>query len=133
MSKPSAYSPKTCHFGGIKNHQPRSRCTWLNLFINLFSIPGLYHHIIGQAGFPLGNCRRERFPFDTRNMDILHVAIWLHDHGLLPDDVQIGDIEQWARLVRGLPLDNDRMLTGIGNYPHATLEKPSKNILGRYM
>jgi len=80
----------------------------LNLFINLFSIPGLYRHIIGQAGFPLGNRRRERFPFDTHNMDLLHVAIWLHDHGLSPDDLQIGDIEQWAHLVRGLPPDNEQ-------------------------
>jgi hypothetical protein len=36
-----------------------ARHTWLNLFINLFSIPGLYHHIIGQASFPLGNRQRE--------------------------------------------------------------------------
>ena len=41
-------------------------------------------------------------------MDILHVAIWLHDHGLSPDDLQIGDIEQWARVVQGLPPDNEQ-------------------------
>src|ERR1700691_4425974 len=37
-------------------------------------ITGLYRHIIGQAGFLLGNRQRERFPFDTRNMDVLPIS-----------------------------------------------------------
>ena len=36
-------------------------------------------------------------------MDIIHVAIWLHDHGLLPRNPQVEDIERWAHLVRELP------------------------------
>ena len=49
--------------------------TWQHLFWDLFSIPGLYAHIIGSTRFPLGNRRRERFPFDTQNMDMIHVTI----------------------------------------------------------
>jgi hypothetical protein len=48
---------------------------WQHLFRDLFSIPGLYAHIIGSIRFPLGNHQRERFPFDTQNMDMIHVTI----------------------------------------------------------
>ena len=57
----------------------------------------------------MGNRRRERFPFDTRNMDFIHVAIWLHDHGLSPHNPQVEDIKQWACLVRETPLSNEQM------------------------
>jgi len=30
----------------------------------------------------VGHRIRDGFPFDTRNMDLSHVALWLHDHGL---------------------------------------------------
>jgi hypothetical protein len=69
------------------------------MFMSLFSIPGLYRAIIGRTGFPLGNRTREHFPFDTRNMDIVHVAVWVHDHGLNVSNPQVGDIERWAQYV----------------------------------
>ena len=77
-----------------------ARKTWQHLFRDLFSIPGLYAHIIGSTRFPLGNRRRERFPFDTRNMDIIHVAVWAHDHGLDPQSPAVREIEDWAARVR---------------------------------
>jgi hypothetical protein len=32
-----------------------ARQAWITTFLNLFSIPGLYAHIIHTTGFPLGN------------------------------------------------------------------------------
>ena len=87
-----------------------ARRTWNDMFVLLFSIPGLYRAIIRRTGFPLGNRTREHFPFDTRNMDIVHVAVWVHDHGLDVSDPQVGDIEHWAQYVRldsGNPRDSD--------------------------
>ena len=42
-------------------------------------------------------------------MDFIHVAIWLHDHGLSPRSPQVEDIERWARLVRETPPSNERV------------------------
>jgi len=86
-----------------RHHQTSTRAarrTWNDMFVLLFSIPGLYSAIIKRTGFPLGNRTREHFPFDTRNMDIVHVAVWIHDHGLDVCDPQVEDIERWAQYVR---------------------------------
>ena len=87
-----------------RRHQDAStklaRRAWQHLFRDLFSIPGLYRYVVGQTQFPLGNRRRERFPFDTRNMDIIHVAIWAHDHGLDPQSPTVEEIEDWAIRIR---------------------------------
>jgi hypothetical protein len=74
--------------------------TWNDMFVLLFSILGLYRTIIRRTGFPLGNRTQEHFHFDTRNMDIVHVAVWVHDHRLDVSDLQVGDIEHWAQYVR---------------------------------
>jgi len=36
--------------------------TWVATFLNLFSIPGLYAHIICATGFPIGNCTQNNSP-----------------------------------------------------------------------
>jgi len=72
------------------------------MFVNLFSIPGLYRAIISHLGAPLGHRIRDGFPFDTRNMDLSHVALWLHDHGLSPDSLELRQIETWALRVRAI-------------------------------
>jgi hypothetical protein len=80
------------------------------MFVLLFSFPGLYRAMIRRTGFPLGNRTRKHFPFDTHNMDIMHVAILIHNHGLDVSDPQVGDIERWAQYVRsdgGSPCDSD--------------------------
>ena len=82
-----------------------ARRAWYNTCIRLFSVKGLYSALIERLGFPLGNRRRERFPFDTRNVDIYQVAVWFHDHGLYKRQPELQDIERWARLVRGLDGD----------------------------
>jgi hypothetical protein len=76
--------------------------TWYDRCIALFSVPGLYAAIIKRLGFPGGCRRRERFPFDTRNLDAIQVALWFHDHSLYPIRPEVQDIERWVRLVRGL-------------------------------
>src|SRR5882762_11404739 len=58
-----------------------ARQAWITTFLNLFSILGLYAHIICTTGFPMGNCTRERFPFMTNNLLYLQVTAWIHDHG----------------------------------------------------
>ena len=86
-----------------RHHQTSTRVarhTWNDLFVLLFSFPGLYSAIIKRTGFPLGNRTREHFPFDTRNLDIVHVAVWIHDHGLDVSNPQVEDIERWAQYVR---------------------------------
>jgi hypothetical protein len=87
-----------------------ARRTWYDRCIALFSVPGLYAAIIKRLGFPGGCRRRERFPFDTRNLDAIQVALWFHDHSLYPIRPEVQDIERWAKLVRGLDgeiQDND--------------------------
>jgi len=79
-----------------------ARLRYSNMFVNLFSIPGLYRAIISHLGAPLGHRIRDGFPFDTRNMDLSHVALWLHDHGLSPDSLELRQIETWALRVRAI-------------------------------
>ena len=73
--------------------------TWQHLFQDLFSIPGLYTYIIGSTRFPLGNHRREWFPFGTQNMDMIPMAMWAHDHGLDPQSPAVREIKDWATRV----------------------------------
>lgn len=47
----------------------------------LFSISGLYAHIIENAGFQIGNMEHLTcYPFDTTNLDIIQVAGWFRNH-----------------------------------------------------
>ena len=73
---------------------------WITTFLELFSIPGLYAHIIHATGFPMGNCTRERFPFMTNNLSYLQVAVWIHNHGLRAEDPTMGYLEDWAKSCR---------------------------------
>jgi hypothetical protein len=77
-----------------------ARQTWISTFLDLFSIPGLYAHIIHATGFPVGNRTRERFPFITNNLSYLQVAVWIHDHGLRAEDPTVGYLEEWAKSCR---------------------------------
>src|ERR1700674_5110589 len=67
-------APFGCH--GV-NATKLARQMWIATFPNLFSIPGLYAHIIDATGFPVGNCTQERFPFMTNNLLYLQVAVWM--------------------------------------------------------
>ena len=77
-----------------------ARQAWITTFLDLFSIPGLYAHIIHTTGFPLGNRTRERFPFITNNLLYLQVTTWIHDHGLHANDPTVGYLEDWANSCR---------------------------------
>jgi len=77
-----------------------ARQTSIATFLDLFSIPGLYTHIIHATGFPVGNRTRERFPFMTNNLSYLQVTVWIHDHGLHAEDPTVGYLEDWARSYR---------------------------------
>jgi hypothetical protein len=79
-----------------------ARLRYSNMFINLFSIQGLYRAIISRIGAPLGHRPRDGFLFDTRNMDLSHVALWLHDHGLSPASLEVRQLETWASRVRAI-------------------------------
>jgi hypothetical protein len=71
--------------------------TWITTFLDLFSIHGLYAHIIQATGFPMGNHTRERFPFITNNLSYLHIMVWIHNHRLLAEDPTVGYLEDWAK------------------------------------
>src|SRR5882762_5835716 len=71
--------------------------TWIATFLDLFSIPGLYAHIIHATGFPMGNRTQEQFPFMTNNLSYLQAAVWIHDHGLCAEDPTVGYLEDWAK------------------------------------
>jgi hypothetical protein len=74
--------------------------TWIATFLDLFSIPGLYAHIIHATGFPVGIRTREQFPFMTSNLLYLQVTVWIHDHGLHAEDFTVGYLEDWAKSCR---------------------------------
>ena len=78
-----------------------ARRAWYAMCVDLFSVPGLYRALVRRGSFPLGNRRRERFPFDTRNVDFMQVATWFHDHGLDAADPTVAEMERWATLLRG--------------------------------
>lgn len=88
----------------VRRHQDNAtkiaRNIYRQMFLELFSIQGLYAEIITRSRAPLGTRPREGFPFDTRNMEIHHVAFWLHDHGLAPHLPDVGNIERWASVER---------------------------------
>jgi hypothetical protein len=74
-----------------------ARQTWITTFLDLFSIPGLYAHIIHTTGFPVGNRIWEWFPFMTNNLSYLQVAVCIHDHGLQAEDPTVTYLEDWER------------------------------------
>ena len=94
-----------------------ARRTWYDRCIALFSVPGLYAAIIKRLGFPGGCHCRERFPFDTRNLNVIQVALWFHDHSLYPIRLEVQDIERWAGLVHGM---DGEIQDGDGNWPRFT-------------
>jgi hypothetical protein len=86
-----------------------ARANYSRRFIDLFSIPGLYRAIITRFGAPTGRRTRDGFPFDTRNLDMFQVAIWLHDHGLATGQNSVQGLEAWAvraRLLQEARADN---------------------------
>jgi hypothetical protein len=97
------YLTELSPFRRRRDHSTKiARQNWLFQFTNLFSIPGLYRHIVERSGFPAGNRRRERFPFITNNLGPVETAIWILDHGLSPLDPQVEDNERWAVALRSL-------------------------------
>ena len=87
-------TPFHCH---SMNATKLAQQTWIATFLDLFSIPGLYAHIIHATGFPMGNCTQEQFPFMANNLSYLQVAVWIHNHGLHAEDPTMGYLEDWAR------------------------------------
>lgn len=57
---------------------------------------GLYNSITAEIGIRRGKRRVEAFPFVTDNLDVIHVAGWLHDHGISSTDPIITLLEDWA-------------------------------------
>jgi len=40
-----------------------------------------------------------------QNLDVFHITLWFHDHGLYPQHPELQEIEWWARLVQGMDGD----------------------------
>lgn len=78
------------------------------MLFDLFSCPGLYQSLIEATGFRTGWRFREGFPFITNNIDYLHVAVWLSDHRLDPEDPWTDMIEACAINYRQRQLTNPR-------------------------
>ena len=74
----------------------RARRNYRDQFVRLFSIFGLYRSIVEQFQSNRGSRIRAPFPFDTRNLELHQVALWLHDHGLAFDSNELENIERWA-------------------------------------
>lgn len=83
-----------------ENATKQSRRAWHNAFVSLFSTWGLYKEIVSRLGAPMGHRIRAPFPFDTRNLELHHVAAWLHDHGLDPSSTTSEGIQDWAHAAR---------------------------------
>jgi hypothetical protein len=87
-----------------RRHQDAStklaRLRYRTLFIQLFSVYGLYPEYVTRMGSTRGDRPRAPFPFDTRNMELYHIALWLFDHGLDPASDEAENIERWAVEVR---------------------------------
>lgn len=88
----------------VRRHQDAAtklaRANYRDAFINLFSVYELYREYVTRLGAPAGNRLRSPFPFDTRNLELPHVALWLHEHGLIPGSSAVENIERWAVEVR---------------------------------
>lgn len=95
-----------------------ARRNYYRQFVSLFSIPGLYAQILTEIGVRRGERRVEAFPFATDNLDVFHVAAWLHDHGISPVDPLINILEEWGPTNRARIFDETRSdETGWPSFP----------------
>lgn len=70
----------------------------------MFSIRGLYTHIINSMRVQHGMRAPEHFPFATSNLTMMHVAMWLFDHNLVLECPDVLSLEEYCSIaLRELP------------------------------
>jgi hypothetical protein len=70
---------------------------WRSHFWRLFSVPGLYAHILREGQYPIGDRADSHFPHGVTSLNEYVVAQWMAECGLRPDSELVGDLEALAR------------------------------------
>ncbi|KAJ7018847.1 hypothetical protein C8F04DRAFT_1198405 [Mycena alexandri] len=66
----------------------------------LFSVTGLYEHILRLGEYPLATLPLEHYPYLTDNVTIFIVAAWYAQHGIVPGSHDITALENYSRVRR---------------------------------
>jgi len=75
---------------------------WRSYFWRLFSVPGLYAHILREGHYPIGDVPMSHFPHGVTSLNEYVVARWMAECGLRPDSELVGDLEALARHRRNI-------------------------------
>ncbi|KAJ7037607.1 hypothetical protein C8F04DRAFT_1232469 [Mycena alexandri] len=66
----------------------------------LFSVEGLYAHILRLGEYPLATLPLEHYPYLTDNCTIFIVAAWYAQHGIIPGSQDVVALETYSRVRR---------------------------------
>ncbi|KAJ6570208.1 hypothetical protein DFH09DRAFT_1080351 [Mycena vulgaris] len=93
--------------------------------MRLFSIPGLFAHIIRVTGYPLESLSMQHYPGVTDNITIAIVAAWYGQHGIIPESNAVTLLESFSRGRRNMAagvadFDNVGWADEPRNYAEAT-------------
>jgi hypothetical protein len=92
------------------NHQYR---LFSQAAVRLFSVKGLFAHIVRIGGYPSALLPMEHYPYLTDNITLPLVAAWFVQHGIIPESNDVSILEDFARVRRNVQasitdLDNER-------------------------
>ncbi|KAJ7258332.1 hypothetical protein C8J57DRAFT_1516230 [Mycena rebaudengoi] len=76
-----------------QSHQFR---LWLDMFITMFSVPGMYARIVELGGYPLDSMPLAHYPRLTDNITMPQVAAYVASHGISPETPAVATIESFA-------------------------------------
>ncbi|KAJ7712520.1 hypothetical protein DFH07DRAFT_974933, partial [Mycena maculata] len=81
------------------SHQYR---LFLTTATRLFSVPGLFNHIMAIGEYQLAQLPIAHYPFLTDNLTIFLVAAWFGQHGIVPGTPDVEALEDFARVHRNM-------------------------------
>ncbi|KAJ7760352.1 hypothetical protein B0H16DRAFT_1719857 [Mycena metata] len=80
--------------------------TFIQVGTQLFSVEGLYEHILQLGEYPLAKLPIAHYPYPTENVTIFLVAAWYAQYGLVPGSRDVVYLEEYARARRNATAGN---------------------------
>ncbi|KAJ6450555.1 hypothetical protein C8R47DRAFT_1230210 [Mycena vitilis] len=86
------------------NHQHHQ---FTQAVVNLFSVRGLFAHIVQEGGYPMDMLPMRHYDSLTDNMTIFLAAAWYVTHGIVPGSPDVLALEEFARARRNMQAGNE--------------------------
>ncbi|KAJ7606448.1 hypothetical protein DFH06DRAFT_1347982 [Mycena polygramma] len=87
----------------IANHQHKQ---FTNAALYLFSVRGLFAHIVSVGGYPTASLSISHYRSLTDNITIFLIAAWYVQHGIVPGSPDVLALEEFARSCRNMMAGN---------------------------